>query len=618
MKYLLPILLFFSLYLHAAPLESGWQYRWGDSLFDANGIPLWSIEEDSDEWKNIDFPSNPEGRDGNTNVWYRYKLPDTLPAEPSIFVFSIDLITQVYVSGKMIYHYGDFDKEGKGKFVGWPWHLIDLPQDAAGKTIYFRVYSDYPDIGLWGEVLLDSKSNHMQKIYTTDMPRFIVGVAAIMGGILFFLVFIANLQSKENLYLSFLLFTQGIDSLLSAQITQFYFYYPLLVQYLIVFSYCFFPIGVALFMSAILENRYRKILTIIWSVHLVYIAFGMMLPLWGVIQLSDVYKPFDTLYYFLTMPILLYIAFRTAYKGDANAKLLFFGYFLMVLAYLDSTIIAMNLVTWERTFTHFTLLAFIVTLSIIAYRKTSAKHVEYGRIKHMLFQQSKKASMGDMIQVITHQWKQPLTIINLGAMNIQGICESKKVDTKEISTICDKIISNVMFMSDTVSDFRDFFAPNKKVDEVSLAKIASSVSEILKGTLRQKDIKLHLPQEDLRVTTVANELSQVFLNLIDNAKDALVANSIEHPEIYIAWNKEGENIKILISDNGGGIDEHSMKNLFQAYFTTKGEKGTGIGLYLCKLIIEESLGGKIRAYNKNGGAVFEIVLPLQKPHTAIL
>ncbi len=94
-------------------LDSNWQYRWGDSAFSVNGIPEWSADQHSDnEWLNIDFPSNPPNRDGKTNVWYRTTLPDdTIWRDPVIYIYSVDLITEVYIDGHQIYHYGSFDQD---------------------------------------------------------------------------------------------------------------------------------------------------------------------------------------------------------------------------------------------------------------------------------------------------------------------------------------------------------------------------------------------------------------------------------------------------------------------------------------------------------------------------
>ena len=151
--------------------KAKWEYRWGDSPFE-NNIPSWTTQKDkTSQWQKIAYPSNPPKRDGKTNVWYRVKLPATLTKDPYVYISSIDLIAQAYIKGKQIYHFGEFDKEGKGQFKGWPWHMFSLPGNVQGEYLYFRVYSYYLDVGLFGEILISSKGNIIEKILRNDISR---------------------------------------------------------------------------------------------------------------------------------------------------------------------------------------------------------------------------------------------------------------------------------------------------------------------------------------------------------------------------------------------------------------------------------------------------------------
>lgn len=125
----------------AMALEQGWQYRWGDSPFTSDGVPVWTQDApDNPAWQSIAFPSNPPGRNGQTNVWYRVTLPENQWWEPILYIYSVDLITEVYLDGEKIYQYGTFDKQGQGSFEGWPWHMITLPEGFDGKPLYFRIF----------------------------------------------------------------------------------------------------------------------------------------------------------------------------------------------------------------------------------------------------------------------------------------------------------------------------------------------------------------------------------------------------------------------------------------------------------------------------------------------
>ena len=164
------------------PLEDGWHYRWGDSPI-SNGVPEWTQDGDHLAWLPIEFPSDPPFREGQNNVWYRYPLPTGELPGNSLYIFSVDLIVEIYLEDQLIYNYGSFAADGSGSFEGWPWHLIDLPHDSAGKDLYFRIYSDYSDIGLWGEISLGSEYAHLQHIIRRDLLPLTVGLLFITCGI---------------------------------------------------------------------------------------------------------------------------------------------------------------------------------------------------------------------------------------------------------------------------------------------------------------------------------------------------------------------------------------------------------------------------------------------------
>ncbi|MDN5377148.1 MAG: hypothetical protein PWQ42_444, partial [Sulfurospirillum sp.] len=199
--------------------KTKWEYRWGDALPTA--------KEESD-WRRIDFPSNPPLREGRENVWYRVVLPLDLPSDPALYIFSIDLIAEVYYNNEKIYSFGSFDAKGQGKFEGWPWHMIELPQDSAGKYLYFRVYSNYPDIGLWGEISIASKAEHLKRMLDSDLLRLSASAIALFMGFLFITGFLASSSKIELFLIGSLFFTQGLDLLLSTKIIQLYFNFPLL------------------------------------------------------------------------------------------------------------------------------------------------------------------------------------------------------------------------------------------------------------------------------------------------------------------------------------------------------------------------------------------------------
>ena len=270
------------------------------------------------------------------------------------------------------------------------------------------------------------------------------------------------------------------------------------------------------------------------------------------------------------------------------------------------------------------------------------KEVEAHRQKDiMLIQQSKMAAMGEMIGVIAHQWKQPLNALSLIVQDIQDAYAHNELDEKYIGNIIEQSLSQIEFMARTIDDFRNFFSPSKESVQFFIVESINEIYNIIIGQLKKLNIKVTLlcksgnsgtsqnivkndfweiatckEANNLQMFGYQNEFKQVILNLLTNAMDAIVnrrekEKDINVGKIDIKLNKIDKDIIIEISDNGGGIPSEIIQSIFDPYFTTKSEKkGTGIGLYMSKSIIENSMKGKISVQNKEegaSGAVFTLI-----------
>ncbi|WP_419764021.1 MAG: cache domain-containing protein [Arcobacter sp.] len=238
----------------------------------------------------------------------------------------------------------------------------------------------------------------------------------------------------------------------------------------------------------------------------------------------------------------------------------------------------------------------------------------------LLTQQSKMATMGEMIGSIAHQWKQPLSVISMANGLLRINREMKDFSTQEeIDSAIDDIDESIHNLSQTIDDFRNFFNPNK---EKSMFKISDAIDDTLKlisSQLRNNNIEVISNIKDVEFFGSKNELLQTLINLFKNAKEELVKMaSIEKRYIFVDVYKEKSNITIKIRDNASGIPSEIIDNIFDAHYTTKEKDGgTGIGLYISKQIIEESMKGKISALNVDykyegktyTGAEFTILLP---------
>jgi len=229
--------------------------------------------------------------------------------------------------------------------------------------------------------------------------------------------------------------------------------------------------------------------------------------------------------------------------------------------------------------------------------------------QELLIQQSKMASMGEMIAIISHQWKQPLNVILISAGSTLDLAENGKLSVDQAREDYATIEESIRYLNSTISDFRNFFKPDKKRTYFSAQECQNGAIRLLKHRLKTNNIKLNTKIEDIEIYGVKNELEQVVINIINNAIDALIESGQETRDIWLNTFTQEDRVIIDISDNAGGIPQNIEQNLFKPYFSTKGDKGTGIGLYMSKLIIEESFCGKIRVENRNGGALFTIEIP---------
>ena len=224
----------------------------------------------------------------------------------------------------------------------------------------------------------------------------------------------------------------------------------------------------------------------------------------------------------------------------------------------------------------------------------------------ILIHQSKLASMGEMINNIAHQWRQPLTHLGFINMNLQLCLEEEPIDKKYINEKIEESNAQLDFMSKTIDNFRDFYKINKKKELFYISDAVKKALDIMEPIFKNNKIEFEFNLiKDKQVDGYENEYSQVILNILTNAKDVLLSRQIQNPKIVISINQKHNSTITTILDNGGGIENKYINQIFDPYFTTK-EKGSGIGLYMSEMIIKNHFKGKITACNKANGSLFSI------------
>jgi len=230
----------------------------------------------------------------------------------------------------------------------------------------------------------------------------------------------------------------------------------------------------------------------------------------------------------------------------------------------------------------------------------------------IMMHQSRLAAMGEMIGNIAHQWKQPLNALIFLLYNIKEHFDSNELTGENLDAFVENGDKLIRKMSATVDDFRNFFKPNKKKTKFSINRIIKESLLLIDASFRFNNISVTLNEEKDRISIwgFANEYSQVILNILNNARDSITSKGIKG-EITIDAFHENSHAVVKIRDNGGGIPEKILHKVFEPYFTTKQEgKGTGIGLYMSKVIIEDHMGGTVEVDNTEKGAEFRIITPI--------
>ena len=234
-------------------------------------------------------------------------------------------------------------------------------------------------------------------------------------------------------------------------------------------------------------------------------------------------------------------------------------------------------------------------------------------------QQSRMASMGEMLENIAHQWRQPLSTISVAASGIEIKKELNILNDEELSDSLRHIKNATQYLSNTIDDFRNFFVKDKIPSNINIRNTLNKTIDLISSTLAKEEITLIRNIQNINFTSYENELIQVLMNIFINAKDAL-ANRKSEKLIIVVIKQIEDNLVIKIKDNAGGVDSSIIDKIFEPYFTTKHQfNGTGIGLYMSKLIVEKHLIGEISVKNIDfifnsktyRGALFELVLPLK-------
>jgi signal transduction histidine kinase len=251
----------------------------------------------------------------------------------------------------------------------------------------------------------------------------------------------------------------------------------------------------------------------------------------------------------------------------------------------------------------FSLLYKLVSIKESLQKEVNRQTNEILKKDKIVQEQSKLAAMGEMVGSIAHQWRQPLNSLNINIENLDDDYADGLIDEKFIDNFIQKQTQTIHFMSQTIDDFRNFFRVDKIKKVFSIKNAIQSIISMQNAQFKNYNIEVTLSGQDFEIETIESEFKQTILNIISNAKDAIINNKIMYGKIDITLEKRS----IYIEDNAGGIPDEILYRIFEPYFTTKEQgKGTGMGLYMSKMIIENNLNATLNVENTSNGARFII------------
>jgi signal transduction histidine kinase len=281
---------------------------------------------------------------------------------------------------------------------------------------------------------------------------------------------------------------------------------------------------------------------------------------------------------------------------------------------------------WELVFIFIAILLFFLYKQVYIHKinKRLNHEIEKAILKSkeqdkFIFQQNRLASMGEMIENISHQWRQPLSEINSAVLIIDDELYQNKIKNNIIQEKLDEVESMTKYMSNTIDDFRNFYDKNKKEETFMLEASLNNVISLLSASFKFYTIQIDMNiSKEIEINGFKNEFEQAILAILNNAKDVLILRKILNPKIEINLKITDTHHILTLCDNAGGIKEEYIHKIFDPYFTTKhATQGTGLGLYLSKKILEESIKSQLYVKNIKSGACFFIKFPQGDKHARL-
>jgi len=506
------------------------------------------------------------------------------------------------------FFYNIMDCKESNKLVGSTLiHPIDIKSNSS-LTLYVKneaMVSSIVDFNIY------DKKNSMDSLTNKTFLSNII-IAILISLAAYNLMFYFFNRRKEFLYYSIYLINAslGLMYMYGTIFNNFHLYGKLTYYFNI--TMILVPLFLVLFLKTTfdinkLNSTLNKFFTTVIGIAIITIFIALFVDLILAVEIGKI----NFIYSFV---VVIYFSFFLFKIEHHMKKVFLIAYFTYVIGMLIS-ILAISGVIPINFFTfHASGIALVFEAILFSYMiNNHIRNLELEIIKQkeIIVSKNKKAQLGEMINAITHQWKQPISAISSVSTLLEfKLLNKKELTSDELKEKVAQINKNIVFLDETIDDFKDFFNPNKTLKEHDIKKIidrAISLSQddtLIKGIIIDTDIKY-----SKKIFVYKNELLHIILNIIQNSKEAFKRSDEDIKLIKILGYEIEDKVYIDIIDNAGGISQDTLPHIFNEYYTTKQHKsGSGLGLYLSKFILEDHLKGTIEVKNIQGGAMFRIIL----------
>jgi signal transduction histidine kinase len=355
------------------------------------------------------------------------------------------------------------------------------------------------------------------------------------------------------------------------------------------------------------DKRLNKLLNSVLYLSVLFIFSAIF------INLNFTMKGIGILFLY-TFIVLIYLGIYFYRQNHPLAKLFLTAYMIYIIGMGLTISMVMGFVSYNPYLFHASGLGLVFEAILFSYLMNyRMKLLEKDIIKNrnIIILKNKKAQIGDMIAAIAHQWKQPLNAISSVSTVLQyRLKKEETISPDYLKTKLSKINEKIIFLVETIDDFKTFFNPSKISEDTDLKNVINKTVSLCEDDMLANEINLNLNLNfSKKINLYPNELVHILLNLIGNSKEAFIKNSIENRSINIVGKTEGIHSIIDVIDNAGGIKEEFLSKIFDEFYTTKNDiEGSGLGLYITKIILKEQLHGSIEVKRINNGIKFRIIL----------